>query len=217
MKVLAARSVLGITGTFFTGAVFSVSLQGQEAPKAVIVDPTTPAQQEIQSIGVTAIDRLATSLANEVKSAVSGGEPEDSLDMCHLKGLPVTPGEILRGMPRIAAVKLTSSKIRASDNDADAEDKAALDYIDHASSTGQATPSVVVQRIDTAGSPPEWRVYKPIATTANCLICHGNPADQSANLRAKLKEIYPEDAAAGDKWRDWRAVIRVTVSDGAAN
>jgi hypothetical protein len=218
MKPIVARSVLGVTGTFLAGVVFSVCLHGQEVPpKAVIVTPTSPAQKDVQSIGEAAIDRLAVSMVNEVRSALGGGEPEDAVDICHLKALPTIPGGIISGMPRIAAVKFTSLKIRASENMPDAADKAALDYIDHALNRGNAAPTVVVQRIDTPDSPVEWRVYKPIGITSNCLTCHGDPADQSPRLRGKLKAMYPEDQAIGFKSHDWRGVIRVTVSDGPAN
>lgn len=217
MKALAARSLLGIAGLCLTGVLLAVSLYGQEASKTGIVEPTTPDQLEAQNIGVTAIDRLAASLANEVKSALAGSAPEDALDFCHLKGLPTTPGEILRGMPRIAAVKFASLKFCASDNESDLEDKAVLDAIDVAIRSGKAAPSVVLQRVENPGSTAEWRVYKPIATATSCLACHGNPADQSPNLRAKLKDFYPEEQTAGDKWKDWHGVIRVTVSDTPAN
>ena len=43
MKAIT-RAVLGITGTFLVGVVFSVCLHGQEAlPKSVIINPTSPA------------------------------------------------------------------------------------------------------------------------------------------------------------------------------
>lgn len=217
MKPIVFRTVLGMAGALLAGVAFSVSAQGQEAPHAVIVNPTTPAQKDVQRTGEAAIDRLAVSMVNEVRSALGGGEPEDAVDICHLKALPTTPGAIISGMPRIAAVKFTSLKARASENMPDASDKLALDYIDHALNSGNAAPGVVVQRIDTPDSPVEWRVYKPIGITSNCLACHGDPAEQSPRLRGKLKAMYPDDQATGYKAHDWRGVIRVTVSDGPAN
>ena len=217
MKPILARSVLGMAGTILAGVAFSVCVHAQDAPRAVIVVPSTPAQIEIQRIGETAIDRLAVSMVNEVRSALGGGEPEDAVDICHLKALPTTPGAIINGMPRILAVKFTSLKLRASEDMPDASDKLALDYIDHALNNGNAAPTVVVQRVDTPDSPPEWRVYKPIGITSNCLVCHGDPAEQSPRLRGKLKAMYPDDQATGFKAHDWRGVIRVTVADAPAN
>lgn len=217
MKPIIFRSVLGMAGMLLVPFALSVSAQGQPASNAVIVTPSSPAQKEVQRIGETAIDRLAVSMVNEVRSALRGGEPEDAVDICHLKALPTTPGAMINGMPRIIAIKFTSLKIRASDNMPDPSDKLVLDYIDHALRSGNAAPGVIVQRIETPDSPPEWRVYKPIAVASNCLACHGDPADQSPRLRAKLQALYPNDQATGYKSHDWRGVIRVTVADGPAN
>lgn len=208
------RTVLAQVGIVVLSGVFALSAQGQEEIKAVIVTPATPEQLEVQRLGETAINRLAVSMTNEVKSALRGEDPADALDMCHLKGLPSTPGAIINGMPQILAVKFTSLKIRATDNAPDPADKLALDHINQALNTGGEIPRVVVQRIDTPDRPPEWRVYKPIATTTSCLVCHGDPADQPERLRKRLAALYPDDKATGYKDHEWRGVIRVTVADG---
>ena len=216
MNTTPARTVLIQVGTFLLGAAFALSAQGQEGPKAVIVTPTTPAQLEVQHIGETAINRLAVSMVNEVKSALRGGDPADAIDMCHLKGLPTTPGAIVSGMPRILAVKFTSLKIRSSENLPDPSDKVALEYINQALTNGGDVPPLVVQRIDIAENTTEWRVYKPIGITTSCLVCHGDPADQPTRLRNRLKTLYPDDQALNYKSHEWRGVIRVTVADGPA-
>lgn len=214
MKSILPRPVLHTAGILVLGAALALGARGQETPKAVIVTPATPQQLEVQRIGKTAIDRLAISMVNEVRSALRGGDPTDALDFCHLKALPTTPGEIISGMPRIIAVKFTSLRIRSHENLPDASDKVALDYIDQALKNGSDAPEVVVQRIDIPDSQPEWRVYKPIAVLTSCLTCHGDPADQSPRLRNKLQAMYPDDQSTGYKAHEWRGVIRVTVADG---
>ena len=216
MKSIVSRPMLHLAGSCLLGAALALGVRGQDAPKAVIVAPTTPQQVEVQRIGETAIDRLAVSLVNEVRSALRGGDPTDALDFCHLKALPTTPGAIITGMPRIIAVKFTSLKIRSHENLPDASDKLVLDYIDQTLKSGNAAPGVVVQRVDVPYSQPEWRVYKPIAVSTSCLTCHGDPADQSPRLRNKLQAMYPDDQSTGYKAHEWRGVIRVTVADGPA-
>jgi len=103
----------------------------------------------------------------------------------------------------------TSLKIRSSANTPDVADKLALDYFGQVPVAGEAAIPFLVQRIETPNNETEWRVYKPVAVTAKCLICHGNPADQSPALRGKLKAIFPEDQALGLQnrrmaWRDPR-------------
>jgi hypothetical protein len=216
MNSIVSRSVLHTVGTLLLGAAFVLCVQGEEAPKTVIVTPTTPEQLDVQRTGEAAIDRLAVSMTNEVRSALRGGDPTDALDFCHLKALPTTPGQMISGMPRIIAIKFTSLKIRSKENLPDATDKLVLDYIDQSLKTGNAAPGVIVQRIDLPYSPPEWRVYKPIGVSSSCLACHGDPEDQSPRLRSKLKAMYPNDESTGYKSREWRGVIRVTVADGPA-
>ncbi len=214
MKSIVSRPVLHTAGILLLGAALALSARGQEIAPAVIVTPATPQQLEVQRIGETAIDRVAVSMVNEVRSALRGGDPTDALDFCHLKALPTTPGAIISGMPRIIAVKFTSLRIRSKENLPDAADKLALDHIDQALKSGGDAPGVVVQRIDLPDSQPEWRVYKPIAVTTSCLTCHGDPDDQSPRLRNKLKAMYPDDLSTGYKAHEWRGVIRVTVADG---
>jgi hypothetical protein len=214
MKSTLARFRFLHAGTFILGAAFALAARGQDGPQAVIVKPTTPEQLEVQRIGETAINRLAVSMTNEVKSALRGGDPADAVDFCHLKGLPTTPGAMIRGIPQIVAIKFTSLKTRATDNLPDPSDKQALESIQKALNSGGDIPAVVVQRIDIPNGAPEWRVYKPIATSSSCLVCHGDPADQTPRLQAKLKALYPDDQATGYKEHEWRGVIRVTVSGG---
>jgi hypothetical protein len=211
MKPASFRIVLGISGALLAGAALPLSAWSQEAPRAVFVTPATPAEKEIQGVGDFAIDRLMLTMVNEVKVALDSGTPQEAVDMCHLTGL-ATSGPI-PGLPRINAIKFTSQKIRTSANTPDAADKLALDYFGQTPVVGAAQSHSLVQRIDTPNSEPEWRVYKPVAVTSKCLICHGNPADQSPALRGKLKALFPEDQATGYKVGEWRGVIRVTVGE----
>lgn len=215
MKPLLFRTALGLAGTLLVGVALPVSTRGQEPPKTTFVNPATPAELEIQAMGEAAIDRLAVSMMNEVKSALNGLSPEEAIDMCHLKGLP-SSGPPIRSMPRITAVKFTSLRIRQSDNAPDAADKVALEYIDHAIAIGDAPPKVLVQKVESPDSPLVWRVYKPIGLTTSCLACHGDREDMSPKLRQRLKSVYPDDQATGYKARDWRGIIRVNVAEAEA-
>jgi len=215
MKPLLFRILLALASTLLAGITLPVVVQGQvEPPKTSFITPSTSEEREIQALGEAAIDRLAVSMMNEVKTTLKGMSPEEAVDMCHLKGLP-SSGPPIRSMPRITAVKFTSLKLRQSDNAPDAADKLALDHINELISAGGTTPKVLVQKVESAESSPTWRVYKPIGLTSNCLACHGDPADMSPALKKKLKAIYPDDQATGYKAHDWRGVIRGSVADAA--
>ena len=233
MKTNLLRTVLGVASTLLISAALPTLGRSQETPPvttpaepeataeaepiqpavtATIINPTTPKELELMRVGETAIDLLAVSMVNEVKVALSLGAPEQAVDMCHLKTLASNGGTVSR-VPRVSGAKLTSLKTRASESAPDAADKLALEYVEVAMKAGNNVPKVIVQRLDKPDSPPEWRVYKPIGVNANCLICHGNPADQTPNLRIKLKAYYPNDKATGYTEREWRGLIRVNVAE----
>jgi hypothetical protein len=62
---------------------------------------------------------------------------------------------------------------------------------------GERPEAVESFAIVDAGGVPTERYMKAIVTAPPCLACHGDPAAQSADLRAKLVEHYPDDRATG--------------------
>lgn len=58
------------------------------------------------------------------------------------------------------------------------------------------------------------RVLKPIAVEAPCLVCHGDPAGQPAELRARLQARYPQDRATGYQPGDLRGALWATAPVG---
>jgi mono/diheme cytochrome c family protein len=183
---------------------------GQDHPAAVFVEPATPETKEILGAGEYAINRLATTMVGELRTALAKGGPEDAIGTCHLKALPMTGGRIT-GLPRIKAFKLTSLLLRSTANAPDAADQLALDRVDRALNAGDAPPKLLLQRIDAPGAAPAWRVYRPLGIATQCLVCHGDTAEQSPALRAKLDALYPADKATGYTPGAWRGLIRVTV------
>lgn len=183
-----------------------------DAIKARIVDDASPGVAEIRKLGEDAINRLATTLVREVTAAMAKEGPAAAVDSCHLKAVPLTNGTVA-GLPRILAMKRTSLKLRSPANAPDAAEKLVLDHIQQLLDYGDPPPPLLVQRVETPGAAPEWRVYKPIGMMPKCLACHGDPEGQPDALRAKLAERYPNDQATGYNAGEWRGLIRVTVAD----
>ncbi len=194
-----------------SGALLLASAQTRPL-ETRLVSADAPEVAEIRRLGESAINRLAGTLLQEVATATAKGGAEHAVDVCHLKALPVTRGTVA-GLPRITAVKRTSLKLRSPANAPDEADQQVLARIDGLIQTGERPPALLIQRVEGAGENPHWRVYKPVAVIAQCLACHGDPADQSEALRAKLQAHYPSDQAIGYKQGDWRGVIRVSVAD----
>lgn len=178
--------------------------------KAEFVNPTAAEAAEISSLGDRAIARLAYSLVTEVSQAVAKQGESAALAACHLKNVSAT-GAVIPDMPRVTAWKRTSLKLRDPANAPDAADQLALQHVQSALAAGNAPPKLLVQRIEPAGGPAEWRVYKPVGVLKQCLGCHGSSDTIPAAVGAELARRYPDDKATGYAQGEWRGLLRVTI------
>lgn len=197
----------------------SVGLIAQSNPpaaapaiKAEFVDPdsTDPEIVKVRKTGEDAINRLGYMMVQEITVAVNKQGAEAAIDIAHLKRLPKTDGR-LTGLPNVTAFKRTSLKLRDSANAPDAAEDLALQKFLNEFTFGSVAPKLLVQRIETSGAAPEWRVYRPFGALSICLTCHGDLSEQTPELRAKLDRLYPVDKAFGYGANEWRGVLRVTV------
>lgn len=192
----------------FAPALAAVAAEPAQGTR--MIDPDSAEVAAIRTAGEQAVVRLASTLTAEVAEAVARGGPENAVEVCHLKAVPLTAG-VAEALPGIREVKRTSLKLRNPANAPDAGEQAVLDRLAALVAGGQPLPPVLVQRHEPPGAPAEWRVYKPIAIQPQCVVCHGDPALQSPALRARLADRYPGDQATGYRAGDWRGVFRVTV------
>jgi Protein of unknown function (DUF3365) len=188
------------------------SAEPGSAFKATLVDIDAPEVAEVRQLGENAINQLANTLVREVNTALAKGGAEGAVDTCHLQAVPIVKGT-LAGLPRITAMKRTSLRLRSPANAPDPAEQLVLEYIRQEMENGENPPPLLVQRVENPPAAPEWRVYKPLGVMPKCLACHGDPAEQSAALQAKLSAHYPADQATGYKAGQWRGLMRVTVAD----
>ena len=153
---------------------------------------------------------LSFALIDELNTAIAKGGLEHAVEIAHLVQLPVENGR-LANLPHVKAVKLTSFRLRTPNNAPDAADQLALDRVQQELSSSPSPSQVLVQRIETPGVAPEWRVYRPLGVAPVCVRCHGNPDEQSPELRVKLKERYPVDNGGSFNLGQWRGLMRVTI------
>lgn len=174
------------------------------------VDPADPATADIRRLGEQMIQRVASGMNREVQHLLAAKGPEAALDEVHLKNLQLPAGAPSK--PRIAAVKRTSLHVRQPANLPDSAELAALLSIQTELMDGNRPPKLLVQHIEAAGTAPaEWRIYRPIGVTAQCLACHGPIISLSSGVRDKLARLYPEDKAVDYSASDWRGVLRVSI------
>lgn len=180
--------------------------------RAEFVDPAKPEVAALRQAGEAAVAAIGKKLVTALNTALAAGAPETAVAACQTQALPLT-AEKLADQPTLVSVKRTSLRLRNPANAPDPAERLALDHVAELVAAGQPPPPVLVQRIQPSGTAkPEWRVYRPIATKAACLVCHGDPATQSPTLRAALQTRYPADAATGYAADQWRGLFRVTIA-----
>lgn len=174
------------------------------------IDATDPTVVEIRRVADPLIQQTGNRMLSEVNRVLTRKGAEAGIDDLHLKEwkLPVAAP----GQPRVTAVKRTSLRVRNPASLPDNADLAALLSIQTAMADGNTPPGVIVQRVEAAaGVPAEWRVYRPMITTAACLACHGPVDSLSSGVKAKLERLYPGDKATEYAANEWRGVIRVSI------
>lgn len=183
-----------------------------ESPHA-FVDPDDPAVAEIRKLGERTIDQAGAVMINEVRRVLTATTPALAVGKLHLKEhkLPAA----LPGKPAVTELRRTSLRIRNPANSPDAADLAALNLIQGQLERGDDVAKVLVQRVTLPGQPPEWRVYRPLATLKQCMECHGAETALAPGVADALREFYPADKAVDYKPGEWRGFIRVTITEPA--
>lgn len=190
----AAKTTDGSTATFVSGA-----------------DPTTAA---VAQYGFKMIEQIGGMMIAEVNRELANREISEAVSVMHLKTLELP--KPVAGKPTITAIKRTSLLIRDPRNAPDAADTAALNKIHEQLMADQTPDKMLVQKIERTGQPVEWRVYRPIAASQSCLACHGDPKTFRPGVKAALDLLYPEDKALDYSAREWRGIIRVSLTAPAA-
>jgi len=197
------------------GLLTALAAQESNAPalKFTWFEPTDPAATEIARSGERLIDRVGGNLMVETDRMIATKGLEASVSELHLKTL--APPRPVEGKPRVTAIKCTSLRVRNPRNAPDAADLAALERVRLDLNSGTQPPKVLVQKVEPADAPAEWRVYRPISVAPNCLLCHG-PADRlQPGVRYALDRYFPEDRAVDYNAYDWRGLIRVSYAVAA--
>ena len=206
---LAAAESPPANAQFFAGAKIKGTPMGDA--KFAFVDRNDPAVETIAATGYAEINRVGGLMVNQVNQSLVGDEIGVSVAAMHLKNLELP--KPVAGKPAITAIKRTSLMIRDPQNAPDAADAAALELISQQLMDGEKPDSMLVQRVDRPGQPVEWRVYRPIATSKSCLVCHGDPAKFRPDVKAALDHLYPQDKAVDYQAQEYRGVIRVSLAE----
>ncbi|MBI2813808.1 MAG: DUF3365 domain-containing protein [Opitutae bacterium] len=208
----AAKPAAGPTITYFDAtAPAPAAADGSTATFVAGGDTTTT---QIAQYGFKMIEQIGGMMIAEVNRELANREISEAVSIMHLKTLELP--KPVAGRPAITAIKRTSLLIRDPRNAPDAADTAALNKIHSQLMNDQTPDKMLVQKIERAGQPVEWRVYRPIAASQSCLACHGDPKTFRPGVKAALDLLYPEDKALDYGAKEWRGIIRVSLTAPAA-
>ena len=169
---------------------------------------------QIAQYGFKMIEQIGSMMIAEVNRELANREISEAVSIMHLKTMELPKSAA--GRPTITAIKRTSLLIRDPRNAPDASDTAALNKIHEQLMADQTPDKMLLQKIERAGQPVEWRVYRPIAASQSCLACHGDPKTFRPGVKAALDLLYPEDKAVEYGAKEWRGIIRVSLTAPAA-
>ena len=178
--------------------------------KFSFVDSSDPATAAIATAGFNEIARIGGLMVNQVNQALVNDDIGVAVAAMHLKNLELP--KPVAGQPAITAVKRTSLMLRDPHNAPDAADAAALEKIHQQLMNDEKPDAMIFQRVDRPNQPTEWRVYRPIATSKSCLVCHGDPEKFRPEVKAALNHLYPQDKAVDYQAQEFRGVIRVSLA-----
>lgn len=91
----------------------------------------------------------------------------------------------------------------------DAWEKEVLELFDKAQREGNPVDNMETSTVSKDADGRWFRYMKAIPTQAQCLQCHGKPADISAGMKALLAKEYPEDKAIGYSAGEIRGAISI--------
>lgn len=179
----------------------------------LFLDPDDPAFADVRRQGERVVDQAGSALVLELRRLSATAPAAQILGSVHLKNyrLPAAAA----GRPRVTAVRHFSSQLRDPANAPDAADQAALDRIRQQIESGDDVSPLLLQRVTVPGTPPEWRVYRPLVLLPECVVCHGTPDKLGPGVADALKPLYPADKATGYRAGQWRGLLRVSLAWGS--
>lgn len=152
-----------------------------------------------------AVQEFAGQLKGELQSAMKSKGPMHAVDVCHKKA-----PEIAQQLSEKYGweISRTSLKARNAGNQPDAWEKSVLEKFEQRKADGEdVKPMAHAEIVETDGK-KQFRFMKAIPTGGVCLTCHGD--NIATELKAKIDELYPQDAATGFKEGDIRGAFSIT-------
>jgi hypothetical protein len=154
--------------------------------------------------GMQAMDAVQANLFQALSSALAAGAPSEALEVCSELAQPLTAEVAAQAEVEVGR---TSLKLRNPKNEPLPWVRAWLEA--HWDEPAAGVMPIVVDLGDALG------IARPIGTMDLCETCHGPEDALSADLRASLERLYPEDQAVGFTAGDMRGAFWAKVADNS--
>ena len=171
------------------------------APLPLIAAPADAPPEVVTSREVAR--KFGATLKEALQQAIQSGGPVNGIAVCHEKA-----GQIADELSQQQGMLVgrTSLKVRNPANAPDTWELAVLKQFEARKAQGEPADHLeFFAVIDDDQGQKTFRYMKAIPTTALCLNCHGE--NLSPEVDAKLKELYPTDAARGFKEGELRGAF----------
>ncbi|HMK70142.1 MAG TPA: DUF3365 domain-containing protein [Xanthobacteraceae bacterium] len=186
------RRLVGLT-------IVVLAWTGTVAARNDVKERTEAARAAATAFGMT--------LIGELQKAIAAGGPANAIGVCN-----VIAAKIAADMSAEKSMKIgrTSLKLRQPSNKPDEWELRQLQSFERRKAAGENPANIEVgEYVDKAGK-TLFRYMKAIPTGELCLNCHGSAL--APEVAAKLRQLYPQDAATGFKAGDLRGAFTITES-----
>lgn len=155
-----------------------------------------------------AADRLSTTLRERVMTVMKEKGPAEAVKVCFVEAQKLT-AELAQSEK--LSIRRTALRIRNPDNSPDLFERSALEHLAALKEQGNLPREMIVP-VQAAGR-QVLRYVNPILVQPGCLVCHGAEVSIPPEVRAYLRERYPDDLATGFAAGDLRGIVSVVVEE----
>ncbi|MBU1096197.1 MAG: DUF3365 domain-containing protein [Bacteroidetes bacterium] len=171
----------------------------------IILKPTSDEIAKYELLGGVVSGKLTNNLKAELMRAIKEEGVINAIGVCNLKAIPLTL-ELVESNKTIVNIKRVTEKFRNPKNAPDELELEALKYFEQ---KWENPPKNLLQKIALHDS-TFINYYQPLKIGGLCTACHGKEENIEAELKSKLKQLYPNDKATGYEVGDFRGVIKIT-------
>jgi hypothetical protein len=148
--------------------------------------------------------KFGEKLKAELTGAIKADGPVKAIGVCNTAAPAIAAEVSTEGW----TVKRTSLKLRNAKAQPDAWEKQTLEDFEAEKAKGADPAKLERAEIADVNGVPTFRYMKAIPAGEPCLACHGDSV--SAEVKAKLAELYAEDKATGYKAGDIRGAFTLS-------